>query len=87
VQQELAPPASARDAAAAACDFMAGCYAAAAANAKAVGARSGLLGHAVFSCTGRGQVSNCSAFTHTPDAAGKKNPKNTATVTGHKCSH
>jgi hypothetical protein len=39
---------------------MAGCYAAAAANAKEVGARSGVVGQAVFSCTARGRVSCCS---------------------------
>uniref|UniRef100_A0A383WJK7 FIST domain-containing protein n=1 Tax=Tetradesmus obliquus TaxID=3088 RepID=A0A383WJK7_TETOB len=41
--------------AAAGSGFMAGCYAAAAANARAAGARSGLMGQAVFSCTARGR--------------------------------
>lgn len=45
--------------AAAGSGFMAGCYAAAAANARAAGARSGLMGQAVFSCTARGRVGGC----------------------------
>jgi hypothetical protein len=53
-QQELRPAAGETTAAA---GLMADCYAAAAANAKEAGARSGLYAQAVFSCTGRGQVS------------------------------
>jgi hypothetical protein len=84
-QQELRPAAAPVPAAAA--GLMVDCYAAAAANAKEAGARSGLYAQAVFSSTGRGYVSRlcvlvaaCVAFCR---HYGSASVANTRCVTGY----